>query len=86
MSDKTGGPAFPVAHPDMVIPGQSVKETQGMTLRDYFAKEAMAVVMVKTTEVHIYADGERHVHYQDMDQTAAAAYRMADAMLKAREN
>ncbi len=32
---KTGGPAFPVACPEMVIDGQSVTETQGMTLRDY---------------------------------------------------
>lgn len=37
MNDKTGGSAFPIPHPEMVMSGQSVKETQGMTLRDYFA-------------------------------------------------
>ena len=38
---KNGGPAFPVGHPEMAMQGQSVKETQGMTLRDYFAAKAM---------------------------------------------
>jgi hypothetical protein len=32
-----GGPAFPQASPEMVITGQSMGETQGMSLRDYFA-------------------------------------------------
>ena len=32
---ETGGPAFPVGDPEMTIEGQTIKETQGMTLRDY---------------------------------------------------
>jgi hypothetical protein len=39
--DKMGGPAFPQAHPDMCIEGQSVKETQGVTLWDYYAAAAL---------------------------------------------
>ena len=46
---------------------------QGMTLRDYFAAKAM---QTKTFSVR---------PYDDTEQTAHDAYRMADAMLKARE-
>ena len=44
----------------------------GMTLRDYFAAKAMQADMV---------DG---IHESDFALTAARAYKMADAMLKAR--
>lgn len=63
-STNTGGPAFPV--PD--IDGSAVCE--GMTLRDYFAAKALAV---------IYMDAD------DDEHSAQRAYEMADAMLKARE-
>ena len=75
MSDaNTGGPAFPSA-----FTGQD----EGMTLRDYFAAKAMQSIVL--TE-----------HYQKMETptfkyeyigTALAedAYRVADAMLKARK-
>jgi hypothetical protein len=46
---------------------------QGMTLRDYFAAKAMAADMI---------DG---MHENDFAWAAARAYKMADAMLKARE-
>lgn len=77
MSNKeTGGPAFPV-HPDMVaqlncIPSQS---DAGMTLRDYFAAKAMQG----------YFERLRATQYVPHDQIAEDAYRMADAMLKARQ-
>ena len=45
----------------------------GMTLRDYFAAKAMQ------------ADLERGVHADDFELTAKRAYKMADAMMKARE-
>lgn len=54
-----GGPAFP-----------SVNESEGMTLRDYFAAKAMQVFMQNAET--------------DMDEDAADAYRMADLMLKER--
>ena len=47
-------------------------EHMGMTLRDYFAAKAMTAII-----------GEDR--YGGMDATATYAYRMADAMLKARE-
>ena len=39
-TQNNGGPAFPQASPEMVITGQSIEETQGMSLRDYFAAHA----------------------------------------------
>jgi hypothetical protein len=42
----------------------------GMTLRDYFAAKSLPTLMS---------------FYEDMDGIAGAAYKMADAMLKARE-
>lgn len=45
----------------------------GMTLRDYFAAKAMAADMT---------DG---IHENDFAWAAARAYKVADAMLKARE-
>jgi hypothetical protein len=42
----------------------------GMTLRDYFAAKALPFLMAA---------------YEDMDAIAGVAYKMADAMLKARE-
>jgi hypothetical protein len=43
---------------------------QGMTLRDYFAAKAMPYLMSA---------------YEDIDAIAGVAYKVADAMLKARE-
>jgi hypothetical protein len=53
----------------------SQKNEQGMTLRDYFAAKAMQALL---------SDSDWR---QDMDikDTALAAYKTADAMLKARE-
>ena len=43
---------------------------EGMTLRDYMAAKALPFLMSA---------------YEDMDAIAGVAYKMADAMLKARE-
>lgn len=65
MSKDTGGPAFPVQ--DMGIHGAF-----GMTLRDYFAGQALAGCLA-----HNHTDiASSHV--------AEVAYRMADAMLNER--
>ena len=55
--------------------GYDVPENPGMSLRDYFAAKAMQALL---------SDSDWR---QDMDfkDTAFAAYRQADAMLKARE-
>ena len=63
----TGGPAFPAMHFDL---GDN---EHGMTLRDYFAAQAFAMLM--------------HPHANDLSPQATAeeAYRLADAMLEARK-
>jgi hypothetical protein len=62
----TGGPAFPSTHPH--------GKYEGMTLRDYFAANAMQGIIL---------------HPQGLaglwDEAAQESYKMADAMLKARE-
>ena len=64
-----GGPAFPFAATDQ----SNVKlQAQGMTLRDYFAGQALAGAM---------AD---HTWSSEKYQTAEWAYAIADAMLEAR--
>jgi hypothetical protein len=47
---------------------------EGMTLRDYFAAKAMQCMGQLMTKP-----------YSNLDSTAETAYKMADAMLKARE-
>jgi hypothetical protein len=69
----TGGPAFPVEYYDAQLDKRRVM--QGMTLRDYFAAKAMAA----------YASSADWRIDMGPDETAFAAYKQADAMLKARE-
>ena len=69
-----GGPAYPQGHPEMTIAGQSVKETQGMTLRDYFAGQALANDNVEDHQSAAWAE-----------RVAAQAYAIADAMIAARK-
>jgi hypothetical protein len=75
-SKELGGPAFPV-HPDMAaqlgcVPSQS---DAGMSLRDYFAAKAMQALITAPNVRPMIEDGE----------VSWWAYKMADAMLKARE-
>jgi len=65
-----GGPAFP-------HDGQQ-NYTGGATLRDYFAAKAMQGIISAS------GDNNGHVDYHE-DWVAKNAYKMADAMLKARE-
>jgi hypothetical protein len=70
----TGGPAFPHTVEYKGAECGGVVPHGGMTLRDYFATEAMKCI------------GElRTKPYNNLDSTAEIAYKMADAMLKARE-
>ena len=64
---KDGGAAFPLM--------RSINGSDGMTLRDYFAAQALA---------GICANQDNRVYGNSME-FARAAYRLADAMLKARE-
>ena len=71
----TGGPAFPIP----LNPGQSYQghsPCDGMLLRDYFAARMMIRELGEELRPH------QDYHYRN---AAIRAYRMADAMLKARE-
>ena len=76
--DNDGGPAFPVWE----LNGQGQQETTGfgMTLRDYFAAKAMQATF---TETHA---SEARGYNGWRDELAREAYRIADAMLAARES
>lgn len=62
MTKDTGGPAFPV-------PANAFNDMEGMTLRDYFAAQALPVVCEDYSPAG----------------AALLAYEYADAMLKARQ-
>jgi hypothetical protein len=75
---KDGGPAFP-ALKALVHVSQTRSEAVnagGLTLRDYFAAKAMQAVVLKQNELH-----DIQAMY---DRLALHAYKVADAMLKAR--
>lgn len=76
----TGGPAFPMSGFDMRH-GQPVQAVyqHGMTLRDYFAAKALPSILNPNPVTGQYA------LVTDFEDCAITAYKMADAMLKARE-
>lgn len=77
MSIDTGGPAFPSVLP---TPLGDFKLT-GMTLRDYFAGQALTGMLAYSI---LSPNGNYHVNCPP-DGVAHDAYLLADAMLKARE-
>lgn len=82
-----GGPAFP-CEVDSTQPlhrqvGNTVWQTYGMTLRDYFAAKAMQALAAQALPLKHetgFGINDRRAH------VASAAYAMADAMLKARQS
>lgn len=66
----TGGPAFPLVREWAAGPWE---HEAGMTLRDYFAAKAMQGYLIAPDTGW------------DFDEIVAASYKMADAMLEARE-
>ena len=80
---ETGGPAFPVQYSNEAD-GPTVMPHVGMTLRDYFAAKALPEIMREWDMERRGVDGsgcfDEHVPLM-----AEESYRMADAMLKARE-
>ena len=76
MAKIDGGPAFPAPMSDQTTGNQSGAPFQpGMTLRDWFAGQAMA----------IYAKRWKDVSAAYRHNVAARCYAVADAMLAARE-
>jgi hypothetical protein len=69
------------AFPWMVDDGKTVTGNKGMTLRDYFAAEAMKPL----TQSFLDKDMDMLDPNGWMDGLAMDAYSMADAMMKARE-
>ncbi len=77
---KTGGSAFPVA--------DDASDMPGMTLRDYFAAQAMPLALAEyrmVTNSTKSAMGEDWGIPYGLSSVASKAYEMADAMLEARK-
>ncbi|AOX11922.1 hypothetical protein Q5O_17000 [Pseudomonas putida JB] len=83
MNRETGGPAFPVAYDHQTFNPSHVDEAKrlmsGMTLRDYFAAQALQGMLP-------YPGNEMWGSFAEMTpkQAAESAYGYADAMLAAR--
>ena len=73
-----GGPAFPIPPIDNGPGNIKSQAKPGMTLRDWFAGMAMQGILVENSE----GAGTATFNWR---QRAEAAYKAADAMLKARE-
>ena len=71
MSKNTGGPAFPTENEHQS--GPSTMHYEGMTLRDWFAGQALAGILTDTS----YDHGKPEI-------IAKRSYQMADAMLAER--
>lgn len=75
MSNKTGGPAFPqsgVCTPEINSWDSDDFGGRGISMRDYFAAKAMQSIPMS-------------LDANEQQLIANASYRMADAMLRARE-
>lgn len=70
-----GGPAFPMPSGAEPRVNETTHYNEGMTLRDYFAGQALAVLLANP--------GARWKRFPD--EPAQDAYAVADAMLAARE-
>ena len=91
MSKATGGPAFPLHNHGAQTLGMHLS---GMTLRDYFAAKAMQGLMSMTRAGEYvdeeqglpmdYEEGSEGTLFVHTDWLAIEAYKIADAMLKAR--
>ena len=82
MAKETGGPAFPYQD---VLPDGMVNLTPqiGMTLRDYFAAQAMTGAQI--WDAVLNGKNAQLSHEGGVNTLAEVAYAVADAMLKARE-
>jgi len=79
-------PAFP--QNERITTARSIADSQGMTLRDYFAAKAMqGYISAKAwhPDFTYPTDFNFDAGKRAADAVAVAAYQYADAMLKARE-
>lgn len=77
MSDRADVPAFPVADGIFSTTNGVLDPGYGMSLRDYFAAQALQAVPQPLSTLHDVQPA--------YDRVALHCYRMADAMLKARQ-
>jgi len=75
---KDGGPAFPAQHYDLA------EGEHGMTLRDYFAAQAMSFSPQSFEKIAGIAHKTGTDHKAGFLVAAKFAYQIADAMLEAR--
>lgn len=75
-----GGPAFPRPQAETSIGG--CMEQDGMSLRDYFAGQAMAKLIALAVDDQHFSNDERGMEACAL--IAEASYKMADAMLAER--
>lgn len=75
MAKKTGGPAFPHPAGDNLHEKYWYSEDDGMTLRDYFAGQALAGLLAH------HGSHKLSAHGTDGTCAATVAFEMADAML-----
>lgn len=85
-----GGPAFPVADRDhQTFAPRTVEEVvrllSGMSLRDYFAAQALPVAMQCVGHNYAHDIGAFTWDSGDVEAIALRAYELADAMLEARK-
>ena len=78
---KDGGPAFPIQAPS--IPAMIDKMKFGMSLRDWFAGQALCGLLLADEKARQEMIGDRR--YSTPQEFAEAAVRLADALLTARE-
>lgn len=80
IEEKNGGPAFPMT--EYNGDGSYYHDHSGMTLRDYFAAQALpAIIAAVCARQHHLRDGMGVRQSMAMD-----AYELADEMLKARDH
>jgi hypothetical protein len=80
----TGGPAFPV-NEYVQHNGLTIGVQEGMNLRDYFAAKAMQSIYTATVDWTPTGTPMDEESLQVLADVAQDAYKLADAMIKARE-
>lgn len=82
MSEKDGGPAFPTEHRETAR--DHAWTEAGMTLRDYFAGQAMAALIQKKSASHCEAC-QKNSTCPHVAMICVGAYDYADAMIAERK-
>lgn len=80
MIERDGGPAFPTLREDRSEDLRWVDD--GMSLRDWFAGQALSGYLASTAGMGVHTDGIRRAFWATV---AESAYEVADAMIRARE-